>query len=34
MEMIVLIAYSFLEIAVTANFSSILCQILIVVGVV
>lgn len=34
MEMIVLIAYSFLEITVTANFSSILCQILIIMSVV
>lgn len=32
--MIVLVAYSFLEITITANFSNILCQIVIIMGVV
>lgn len=34
METIILIAYSFLEITVTANSSNILCQIAIIMGVV
>lgn len=34
MEIIVLIVYSFLDITVTANFRNILCQIVIIMGVV